>query len=102
MKQLASKVVLLVLLSTSIWLAGIQNVYGQSLSLYDSLRLMLTDIEQNINDSILQKAAKEAQLLYKTNNIDNILSKKLLSIDSLLVNSAQVNETINLNYASTL
>src|SRR4051812_20797699 len=102
MKQLLHRVVLLGLLSTLIWLVERQVVHGQSNSLPDSLRLILIDIEKNTKDSILHKAAKEVQVLCTKNIIDSSLSKKLFIIDSLLVNGAQINDSMILCYATTL
>jgi len=102
MKQLVYKIVLLGILYSSVELTSIQSVYAQSPSLLDSLRLMLTPIGTNTKDSILQNAVKEAQTAYTTNIIDSTLSKTLLTLDSILVNGAPVNDPLVLPYATTL
>src|SRR5947209_4859172 len=102
MKQLVYKVVLLVVLSISIWLAGMQGVYSQSTSPLDSLRLILTHLESSTKDSTLQRAVREALILGTTLIIDSALPEKLLIIDSSLVNGAQVNDPMTLSYAIQL
>src|SRR4051794_6631882 len=102
MIQLFNRVVLLFLLSTAICLSCRQSVYVQSSFLHDSLRHVLSQVKEEVKDSTIQKAVKEAQALYKTDIVKNTLSKKLLIIDSLLVNGAHVNESVTLSYATTL
>jgi CHAT domain-containing protein/Tfp pilus assembly protein PilF len=103
MKKPLKKVLILSLIATTGLLGMIQYVYGQSSSLYDSLKQQLTYIAANTKDTALQKAVKEAKAVYTSGIIDDSFSKKLLIIDSiLLLKNTELNRQIVVSYAQTL
>jgi hypothetical protein len=101
-KKSLQKVLMLYLVVITGLLGMIQYVYGQSSSLQDSLKQQLTYIEANTKDTALRKAVKEAQSIYTGGMIDDSVSKKLLIVDSRLVNNPELNRQIVIAYAQTL
>lgn len=94
-------VFMLTVLLVSVWSADIQNLNGQS-SLHDSLRHTLTVIEERARQETLRKEAKDARALYTGDTINNLLSEKLLVIDSILVNYLILDQQTTSTYAQTL
>lgn len=101
MNKLLKKILLLALVSIPTFFGRIQNVYSQP-ALHDTLRRVLTSLEQKTKDDILRKAIREAKTLYTSNAIDDSLAKKLLIIDSVLVKAAPPDQPVALSYAKAL
>jgi CHAT domain-containing protein/Tfp pilus assembly protein PilF len=102
MKKLLQKILLLAIVSIPGLFGRIENLYGQSSTLHDSLRHMLTYFQQHMNDEKIRQAIKEAQSAYRSDVINDFLSKKLLKVDSLLINTVQINQAMMISYAETL
>ena len=102
MKLLLNRIILRPLISVLICFATIKNVCAQS-PLHDSLRNMLIYFNENAKDEKLRQAIKEAQVLYKTDVVDDSLSKKLLVVDSLLIaNRLKLDKKAVLSYAEMI
>jgi tetratricopeptide (TPR) repeat protein len=82
--------------------ADIQHAYGQSSSLHDSLRYTLNYIEGRTKDKFLRETAKETKALLTGDSINDPVSKKLLIVDSILVNYLEFDQQIVGTYAKAL
>ncbi|MDQ3843383.1 MAG: CHAT domain-containing protein [Bacteroidota bacterium] len=103
MNQLLKYLLLIIPLYT-IGLPGTQHTaIGQTSSLHDSLRQMLSYFGTNAKDEKLKQAVKEAQINYTSDAINDSLARKLLYADSLLLtDSAQIHHPMTLSYTQTL
>jgi hypothetical protein len=97
MKKYSTKVLQPFLICLFISLKSITSISGQS-SYHDSLQHLLTAV-YHLQDEKLKWAVKEAQALYKGNCKDEALLKKLLDVDSLIVNGSHLKQRSVLSYA---
>jgi tetratricopeptide (TPR) repeat protein/CHAT domain-containing protein len=102
MKKLLKKVLLIIQLFILGLFGRMEKGYGQSTALPDSLKRQLSYIAANTKDTPLRKAVKEAQAIYTGRTIDDSISKKLLIVDSFLVNKAELNRQIAVSYTKNL
>src|SRR4051794_33747423 len=102
MSLLIKKVLLVAVLFLLFEWAAIQHTYGQSSSLPDSLRYTLNYIEVSTKDKFLRRTVKETQALFTGDSINDLASKKLLIVDSILVNYLEFDQQVVSTYAKAL
>ncbi len=101
MKKLLKNVLLVGLVSIPALFVSAQNLYTRP-SLHDSLRQMLNHIEEGTKNDVLLNRVREAKTLYTSDVIKDSLVKKLLIIDSLLLNASPIDQLPALSYAKVL
>lgn len=100
MKLRIRNIVLPAVLTLSVGLTTVQKIQGQSL--HDSLKQILTQLDAHAKSTGLKNTIKDAAVFYSGNSINDSLSKRLLTIDSLLINTAELNQPKTSAYVETL
>ncbi|MBE7169076.1 MAG: CHAT domain-containing protein [Williamsia sp.] len=101
MKKLVKKVAVLTLIFLCGMFANIQDLYGQS-PVPDTLKHLLTQIAEKSKGALLTKTVHAIQAAAWGNRPDDSLSKKLLLVDSLLINTSHPDPSLALPYATLL
>ena len=101
MNKHINKLLLYIPVFLSLLLITTSKASGQQ-PLHDSLRHMLTSLQNSIKDEKVKLVIKEIQTNYTSDTINSLLAGRLLYIDSILVNDLQFSELITCSYPEIL